>query len=155
MIREDLRRSITVMDIVRFGHSYRFKLGFIAFLFACVPLSACKSRTPLHVSFSRSADSIDAYDFAEISANVTWPHAPNPFTDAEFNGWFQTKSGNKKWQVDGFCDSSDGAVFRIRFMPPAPGDYRYFAQYRQGGASKTTIGEFHANDARGAVARSE
>ena len=74
------------MDIVRFGHSYRFKLGFIAFLFACVPLSACKSRTPLHVSFSRSADSIDAYDFVEISANVTWPHAPNPFTDAEFNG---------------------------------------------------------------------
>ena len=136
------------MDTVRFGHSYRFKLGFIAFLFACVPLSACKSRTPLHVSFSRSADSIDAYDFVEISANVTWPHAPNPFTDAEFNGWFQTKSGNKKWQVDGFCDSSDGAVFRIRFMPPAPGDYRYFAQYRQGGASKTTIGEFHANDAR-------
>jgi len=142
------------MDIVRFGHSYRFKLGFIAFLFACVPLSACKSRTPLHVSFSRSADNVDAYDFVEISANVTWPHAPNPFTDAEFNGWFQTKSGNKKWQVDGFCDSSDGAVFRIRFMPPAPGDYSTSHSIAKAGLARLRSASF-TQTTRGAVARSE
>lgn len=124
------------------------RVEFLACVCACILLTACKSPTPLHVSFSRSADTVDAYDFVEISAHVTWPHAQNPFTDAEFSGWFQTKSGNKKWQVDGFCDSADGGVFRIRFMPPAPGDYIYSAEYRQGASSNTTTGTFQAKDGR-------
>ena len=126
-----------------------FKVRFLSFLFFFfVLLSACKSPTPLHVSFSQSADSTDAYDFVEVSANVSWPHARNPYTDAEFSGWFQAKTGSKKWQMDGFCDSKDGSVFRIRFMPPAAGDYLYYAEYRQGRSSSTTTGTFHANDGR-------
>lgn len=125
------------------------KAGFLAFFCAVILLfAACKSPAPLHVSFSQSTDAIDAYDFVEVSANVSWPHAQNPFTDSQFSGWFQAKGGNKKWQVDGFCDSNDGSVFRIRFMPPAPGDYVYSAEYRQGSSSSTISGAFHANDGR-------
>src|ERR1035437_2978643 len=50
--------------------------------------------------------------------------------------------------VDGFCDSADGSVFRVRFMPWAPGDYRYSVSYRQTGFEKTQSGTFRATDGR-------
>ena len=37
---------------------------------------------------------------------------------------------------------ADGSVFRIRFMPSAPGDYTYSVVYRQGGFDKTYQGAF-------------
>jgi hypothetical protein len=48
--------------------------------------------------------------------------------------------------VEGFCDSEDGSTFRIRFMPPAAGDYRYSVEYRQGRASRRSAGTFHASE---------
>ena len=99
-----------------------------------------------HFPFLQSAGSVEAYDTVEVTANVSWPHARNPFTDAAFSGWFELADGSKRWQVDGFCDSDDGSVFRMRFMPSAPGDYRYSVEYRQGGGSSTSTGTFHATD---------
>ena len=68
----------------------------------------------------------------EVTANVSWPHPRNPFTDASFTGWLETPNGSNRLQMEGFCDSDDGSVFRIRFMPSAPGDYRYSVEYHQG-----------------------
>jgi uncharacterized protein DUF4038/uncharacterized protein DUF5060 len=124
------------------------RLEFLACVCACILWTACKTPTPLHVSFSQSTDAVDAYDFVEVNANITWPHARNPFTDAALSGWFQAKGDNRKWRVDGFCDSNDGSVFRIRFMPPAPGDYLYSVEYRQGSSTSTSTGAFHASDGR-------
>jgi hypothetical protein len=121
-------------------------LGFWTLSSALVVLSGCARRPLSGVSFALSSNTVEAYDFVEVTANVSWPRARNPFTDAELNGWFETADGSKRWQVEGFCDSEDGSIFRIRFMPLVPGDYRYFVEYRQDKGSRSSAGTFHAND---------
>jgi hypothetical protein len=49
--------------------------------------------------------------------------------------------------VDGFCDSADGSVFRIRFMPSRLGEYSYSVTYRQGSFEKIHTGSFRAQAA--------
>ena len=102
---------------------------------------------PSSVSFAPSEQNVDAYDFVEITARVSAPHAINPFRDSTFSGTFATTSG-RTWQVDGFCDSPDGSIYRIRFMPPVPGEYTYHVAYQQGWSTKTSSGTFHTRDAR-------
>jgi hypothetical protein len=119
--------------------------GFIA-LAACVALDGCTRATLSGISFSRSTDTVEAYDFVEVAANVSWPHTPNPFTDVQFTGRFESADGSRRWQVEGFCDSEDGSVFRMRFMPPTAGEYKYSVEYRQGSANKTAAGTFHVTD---------
>lgn len=124
-------------------------LGLTALLGTCIVLNGCTraSKPPISgVAFSQSANTVEAYDFVEVTANVDPVVVKNPFTDATLNGWFETVDGRKRWPVEGFCDSVDGSVFRIRFMPPAAGDYRYSVDYQQGGGSKTSMGTFHASD---------
>ena len=103
---------------------------------------------PRSVWFSQSTKDLKAYDFVEITAQVSAPHASNPFTDAVIRGTFERVADGKRWQVEGFCDAEDGSVYRIRFMPPAPGDYVYSVEYRQGWSSTTSTGTFHASDGR-------
>jgi hypothetical protein len=97
------------------------------------------------VTFSQSAQHVDAYDFVEVSAAVRGA-AANPFTDAAFTGSFETADHRRKWQVNGFCDSDPGNVFRIRFMPDAPGEYSYRVEYRQGESAFVKTGVFHAGN---------
>lgn len=52
----------------------------------------------------------------------------------------------RQWRVDGFADSADGSLYRIRFMPPAAGDYQYSVTYRQGAGHSDYAGVFHAVD---------
>lgn len=116
-------------------------------LAACCLFSSCRAIPPVTVSFYQSAPVIDAFDFAEVVAEVSVPRAPNPFEDAQLEGWFSPKDGNGRWNVVGFCDSADGSTFRIRFMPPAPGDYKYSVTYHQGWRKRSFQGVFHARDA--------
>jgi hypothetical protein len=119
----------------------------LAFLLAVTSLLVgCGKIGPLKVSFSQSAQSIQAYDFVELTATVSWLHARNPFTDATLSGWFESADGSQRWSVEGFCDSDDGSIFRVRFMPAHSGAYRYFVEYRQGRASKASTGTFQAFD---------
>jgi hypothetical protein len=101
---------------------------------------------PREVSFSQPAGSVEAYDFAEVTVNVSGPDARNPFLDATLHGTFGKTGASATTAVEGFCDSPDGSVFRIRFMPSSPGDYTYSITYQQGGFEKTTTGTFHATD---------
>src|SRR5438094_3712571 len=83
----------------------------------------------------------------KISAK--WTSRPrNPFTDIVFTGWFELADGSKRWRVEGFCDSEDGSLFRIRFTPPVAGDYRYFVEYRQGNSRRNFTGRFRASQGR-------
>ncbi|HEV8544527.1 MAG TPA: DUF4038 domain-containing protein [Verrucomicrobiae bacterium] len=100
---------------------------------------------PAKVSFSQSTDALEAYDFLEITARVEGPDAANPFLDASLSGVFSEAGGNNPYQVDGFCDSDDGSVFRIRFMPSKPGDYTCSLTYRQGGFEAKYEGKFKAS----------
>ena len=110
-----------------------------------IALSGCTLPPFRGVVFSQSADTVEAYDFVEVVAGVRRPAPRNPYTDATLAGWFETVDGSRRWQVEGFCDQDNG-TFRIRFMPPAAGDYRYEVKYSQGWGSRSWKGSFHATD---------
>ena len=57
---------------------------------------------PLAVTFSQSKRDLEAYDFVEMAAQVSAPHAYNPFTGAALRGTLTTASGSRRWQVEGF-----------------------------------------------------
>jgi hypothetical protein len=101
---------------------------------------------PQAVGFSQSTQSLEAFDFVEITARVSGPRSSNPFTDGSIRGTFKTTTGTKRWEIEGFCDSADGNVYRLRFMPPAPGDYTYSVEYRRGWSTKNSNGTFHVKD---------
>ena len=101
---------------------------------------------PGTVAFSQSAADLDAYDFVEVSAQVSGRRPRNPFTDATLLGTFKKADGAQQWRVEGFSDAADGSVYRIRFMPPASGDYTYSVEYRQGLSRRNLSGRFHARN---------
>ncbi len=120
------------------------------FLLRCVGLlaPALISSTTLAagaVSFSQPAETVEACDFVEVAVHIDKPDAPNPFLDAALSGWFSKADGSERKAVEGFCDSMDGSVFRIRFMPASSGDYTYSVTYRQGSTETTNIGKFKAS----------
>lgn len=124
-------------------------LGILALIAAVWVLGQGPGALPLwSASFSQSAREVETYDFVEVVARISAPHANNPFTGADFRGTFATVSGSRHWQVEGFCDAQDGSVYRIRFMPPATGDYTYSVEYRQGWFKKKSTGVFHAKNGR-------
>lgn len=83
------------------------------------------------VQFEQSAKSLDRFDFVEVTIKVTDPPSGNPFTDAEVTGEFG-REGQVPVNVDGFCDSDDGSLFRIRFMPTQAGPHVYSVTYKRG-----------------------
>src|ERR1700733_4321752 len=118
---------------------------FLAVFLALLP--GVSLAVPAGVSYSTAPPQVDAYDFAEITATVAAPDARDPFEDATLTGTLTTEDGSRHWDVEGFCDSDNGSVFRIRFMPPKPGAYKYAVTYRQGNFEKTATGTFRAIDA--------
>lgn len=100
---------------------------------------------PAGVTFTPSSESIECYDFVEVTVSVDGPDAANPFTEARVEGHF-ARAGGESVKVDGFCDSSDGQVHRIRFMPAEAGNHSYSVTYRQGPYQATCQGTFTARD---------
>ncbi len=108
---------------------------------------------PAGVDFVQSAGSVGCYDYVEMTLKVDRPDAANPFTDVTVEGEF-SRQGTEAVRVDGFCDTADGSIFRIRFMPAQAGDYRYAVTYRQGAYQASHTGEFKArNDKRRGLIR--
>jgi hypothetical protein len=103
--------------------------------------------SPQEVKFSQFAESVDTYDFVEVTLTAKSPDVENPFTDVTVEGWFAAKD-SEKVRVDGFCDSTDGSIFRIRFMPTKPGVYRYSVKYRQHSYERVYNGKFTAQDGK-------
>jgi hypothetical protein len=108
---------------------------------------------PREVSFSQSAASIGVYDFVEITVRVSPPASGNPFTDAVVKGEFRESGSIQAVAVVGFCDSADGSLFRIRFMPDKPGEYVYKVVHAENGVEKSYEGSFRAtlSDRRGPI----
>ena len=99
---------------------------------------------PASVSFSQSAQTVEAYDFVEVTVKVAAPDVKNPFTDASVEGQFGIEG--EKLVVSGFCDSEDGSIYRIRFSPSRQGEYAYSVTYRANNFSKSYAGSFRAID---------
>jgi Protein of unknown function (DUF4038)/Domain of unknown function (DUF5060)/Putative collagen-binding domain of a collagenase len=135
----------------------RFALGFLVWPLSLAPGHARaqsgpatttatphSETTPPPLSFAQSATTVACYDFVEVTIKVSHPTAHNPFTDAAVNGHFETSDGRTRLAVTGFCDAPDGSLFRIRFMPTAPGDWSYTVTYHQGALAQSHTGTFHA-----------
>jgi len=116
------------------------------FAFTFVVTPAVVRAAPKDVSFSTVSSPVEAYDFVEITATVDSPDAPNPFKDVTLSGTFATEGHSQSWNVEGFCDSVDGSIFRIRFMPVKPGIYQYSVRFKQGTFEKVTEGSIQAVD---------
>ena len=116
-----------------------------ALLFFAV-VSFCPSivAAPHDISFSTPVRTVEVFNIFELSASLSSPDAANPFTDASFEGDFNLTASGQSWHVSGFCDAPDGSVFRIRFMPPAPGNYSFAVVFSQGAFTKTLRGDFQA-----------
>src|SRR5207247_1829206 len=115
---------------------------------AVLTLPAAALAAPAGVSFAHSAPAVEAYDFVEVTVSLSAPDAGNPFTDAAVSGWFARADDKDRVAVEGFCDSAEGSLFRIRFTPSSPGTYAYEVTYRQGAFEKSTRGTFRATDGR-------
>jgi len=102
---------------------------------------------PKRLTFEQSADEIDAFDFVEVKVKVAGPTATNPFRDVAVTGRLQWEEASPL-KVEGFCDSPDGSLHRIRFMPTKPGQYSYTVEFRQGDHRQTHSGKFTARDGK-------
>ena len=122
------------------------KVAVVLAVFCLVVLPAVVHAAPSGVTFSQSAEAVDVHDFVEITLAVEKPDAANPFTDVVVEGEF-VREGSEAVRVDGFCDSADGGVFRIRFMPTQAGAYSYSVKYKQGEFERDHRGRFIAKDA--------
>ncbi len=103
--------------------------------------SVTRGATP-KVTFTLSSETTDVFDYVEVVAKVQSPDVANPFVDATLTGSFGKAGTAVQTPVDGFCDSEDGGVFRIRFMPPVPGEYSFSVVYREGASETRFIGKF-------------
>jgi hypothetical protein len=113
---------------------------FVGGLVLPVPIAAAQAPA---VTFHASADTVDVYDFVDITISVERPTAANPFTDVTIEGEFDRQKG-KTIRVDGFCDAANGRTFRVRFMPREPGRYEYTVHFRQGTDERSHQGSFTA-----------
>src|SRR3989441_7535192 len=73
-----------------------------------------------NVSFSQSVETVEAYDYVEVTLNVDKPDARNPFLDVAVTASFSKTDGSERKTVEGFCDSGDGTVFASGSCPRLP-----------------------------------
>lgn len=95
------------------------------------------------VRFAQSVEKVEVHDFVEITLTVDKPTAANPFLDVAVAGQFRLRDAAPAI-VQGFCDSTDGRIYRIRFMPAKPGKHSYEVTLRQGKAEHKHTGTFEA-----------
>ncbi len=100
----------------------------------------------MSIKLKQVSNQVKTYDFLEIVLANENPDLKNPFTDARIDGQFWSDK-DKKINVEGFCDSSDGSIFKIRFMPKKAGSYNFEINYKQAdGSNEKFEGEFKAID---------
>jgi hypothetical protein len=95
----------------------------------------------LSMVMSQSSKSVECYDFVEVVLRLDAPPAGNPFVEAECVGELQPPTG-APLRVYGFCDSDDGSLFRIRFMPAQPGKHEFSVSLQWKGEKFETKGSF-------------
>lgn len=121
----------------------RFLLPLLSMMLPVLAGPVMLHAAPAGVAFVPSSEAVDCYDYMEITLNVSNPDTTNPFTDVHVEGRF-TRQGAPEVSVEGFCDSTSGDVFRVRFLPAQAGEYEYSVTYRQGTYQATHKGRFLA-----------
>lgn len=98
------------------------------------------------IQFRSSATQIEVQQFVEISVRSR-PVNSNPFQGFALRGTLMTPDG-KSLAVDGFCDSADGSLHKIRFLATQPGRYAYRLRFESEGKSGRYSGSFVAQTSR-------
>jgi hypothetical protein len=93
--------------------------------------------------FEASGDRLRTFEVFEVAVHPAEPLAAelNPFQACQVVGRFQ-RDGQAASRVDGFCDASDGSLFRIRFMPTEAGHYTYSVSFQCGDVRSEFSGQF-------------
>lgn len=95
---------------------------------------------PVNITLKEPSSPVPQYDVAEFTLNVENPFFDNPFTDADVTGIFT--SGDIKIKVNGFADSGDGTVYRLRFSPEQPSaNYDYVINFTAGNFQRSFAGK--------------
>ena len=111
-----------------------------------VPAIALHAAEPAAIVFTQSAPEVAVFDFIEVTAKLPEPAVQNPFADASLAGDFQQPGSAGPIPVEGFCDSADGTLYRVRFMPSKSGSYTFHVTFKAGPATQTYSGKFSAVD---------
>ncbi|MFN8357349.1 MAG: DUF5060 domain-containing protein [Spirosomataceae bacterium] len=91
-----------------------------------------------------SKTQVEVYDFQEITLNFKKPDLKlNPFKQAQLVATFMAENGDSK-TIEGFCDSQDGSVYKVRFMPTKAGKYGFELTFTQNNKSQKATGTFEA-----------
>ncbi len=98
------------------------------------------------VRFEPSSNAVEAQEFVEIVVHSA-KSAQNPFQRFALRGTLRTPDA-AALSVDGFCDSPDGSLHRIRFLAVKPGSYSYDLQFEQGTEKAIYSGTFTAKPSR-------
>lgn len=90
------------------------------------------------------SEQVEVYDFQEITltSKKSDPRV-HPFKDTRVEAVFQHSDG-ERIQVEGFCDSPDGRVYKVRFMPSRAGAYMVNIRLISPGKTHTTVTSFTA-----------
>jgi hypothetical protein len=110
-------------------------------LIAMVSMSALARAAQGTIALEPPPSSVPRFEIAEFVVRVDQPSFQNPFTDVEFWGEFKL-SKESGLRVNGFADSQDGSIFRLRFSPEQRGaTYRYTLHFRAPGIDQSFKGE--------------
>jgi hypothetical protein len=95
---------------------------------------------PHDVKFVTPPDRVPLYGLFEAEVHVKAPVTANPFTDARLTARFKTDA--EEMVVDGYCDSADGTLFKVRFSPQKPSAiYSYRIAYSDAAGTQTYAGK--------------
>jgi hypothetical protein len=77
------------------------------------------------LTFHPQSDTVACYDDFEVLIRTHNPIA-DPFRTVKVTASFDGKT------IEGFCDSQDGSVYRVRFLATSPGEHAYTVSFTQG-----------------------
>lgn len=94
------------------------------------------------LTFTTNRPQIERFDYWEATLRLSRPLKGNPFTAVTLEG--VVASDTATYPVIGFCDSQDGTVFRLRYMPRTVGPHTYRLTFSDGYRKHTFNGTFTA-----------
>jgi len=117
-----------------------------------LPQSLAHAAGPTVTLIGPNPEAPPQFHMSEFVLIVDHPITENPFTDVVVSGVF-TPTGGAAILVNGFADSEDGSLFRLRFTPVKSGPYDYAITYRGPVRTEQFTGSFNAprSEAKGFV----
>jgi uncharacterized protein DUF4038/3-keto-disaccharide hydrolase/uncharacterized protein DUF5060 len=95
------------------------------------------------VTFPTPPFRVERYGLWEAEIRVASPAPGNPFTAGRVVSTFTHLASGRTTSVEGFCDSQDGSVYRVRFASRDLGPHSYAIRYADGVNDVQSMGGFN------------